>query len=116
MPKAYPQEFREAVVRIARQGKLAYAQVARTFGIYETCVSSGVREADNRGWEAVWDHRRGCRGAARGARGAQEDPDPGAGERDIAPGRDLSWSRHPPRLMYPLVVALAAQGIPVVRT
>lgn len=46
MPKAYPQEFRQDVVRIARQGDLTYAQIARDFGISETCVSNWVRKAD----------------------------------------------------------------------
>ena len=46
MPKAYPQEFREDVVRIARLGELTYAQIARVFGISETCVSNWVRKAD----------------------------------------------------------------------
>jgi transposase-like protein len=46
MPKAYPQEFREDVVRIARQGELTYAQIARDFGVSETCVSNWVRNAD----------------------------------------------------------------------
>ena len=46
MPKAYPQEFRQDVVRIARLGELTYAQIARDFGISETCVSNWVRKAD----------------------------------------------------------------------
>ena len=46
MPKAFPQEFREDVVRIARLGELTYAQIARDFGISETCVSNWVRKAD----------------------------------------------------------------------
>jgi len=46
MPRAYPQEFREDVVRIARLGELTYAQIARDFGISETCVSNWVRKAD----------------------------------------------------------------------
>ena len=46
MPKAYPQEFREDVVRIARLGELTYAQIASDFGISETCVSNWVRKAD----------------------------------------------------------------------
>lgn len=46
MPKAYPQKFRQDVVRIARQGELTYAQIARDFGISETCVSNWVRKAD----------------------------------------------------------------------
>ena len=46
MPKGYPQEFREDVVRIARLGELTYAQIDRDFGISETCVSNWVRKAD----------------------------------------------------------------------
>ena len=46
MPKAYPQESREDVVRFARLGELTYAQIARDFGISETCVSNWVRRAD----------------------------------------------------------------------
>ena len=46
MPRAYPQEFREDVVRIARLGELAYSQMAKDFGISETCVSDWVRRAD----------------------------------------------------------------------
>ena len=33
-------------MRIARQGELTYAQIARDFGISETCVSNWVRKAD----------------------------------------------------------------------
>jgi len=46
MPRAYPQEFREDVVRIARQGELTYSQIATDFGISETCVSNWVRCVD----------------------------------------------------------------------
>lgn len=46
MPRAYPQEFREDVVRIARLGELTYSQIAKDFGISETCVSNWVRRAD----------------------------------------------------------------------
>lgn len=33
-------------MRIARQGELTYAQIARDFGVSETCVSNWVRKAD----------------------------------------------------------------------
>lgn len=46
MPRAYPQEFRDDVVRIVRQGELTVAQVARDFGISETSVSNWVAKAD----------------------------------------------------------------------
>lgn len=46
MPRAYPQEFKDDVVRIVRQGELTVAQVARDFGISETSVSNWVAKAD----------------------------------------------------------------------
>lgn len=46
MPRAYPQEFKDDVVRIVRQGDLTIAQVARDFGISETSVSNWVAKAD----------------------------------------------------------------------
>ena len=46
MPRAYPQEFKDDVVRIVRQGELTIAQVARDFGISETSVSNWVAKAD----------------------------------------------------------------------
>lgn len=46
MPAAYPQEFKDDVVRIVRQGELTIAQVARDFGVSETSVSNWVRQAD----------------------------------------------------------------------
>ncbi len=46
MPRAYPQEFRDDVVRIVRQGELTIAQVARDFGISETSVANWLAKAD----------------------------------------------------------------------
>ena len=38
MPKAFPREFREDVVAIARRREVAFAQIAKDFGISETTV------------------------------------------------------------------------------
>ena len=46
MPRAFPQEFREDVARIARLGELTFSRIAKDFGISETCVSNWVRRAD----------------------------------------------------------------------
>ena len=46
MPKAYPREFREDVVAIARRREVSFAQVAKDFGISETCVQKWVRQAE----------------------------------------------------------------------
>ena len=45
IPRAYPQEFREDVVRIARLVELTCSQIAKDFGIAETSVSNWVRRA-----------------------------------------------------------------------
>jgi transposase-like protein len=46
MPKAYPREFREDVVRVARQGDTPIAQVARDFGIADSCLRNWLASAD----------------------------------------------------------------------
>lgn len=46
MPKPYPKEFREDVVAIARRREVSFAQIAKDFGISETCVQNWVRKAE----------------------------------------------------------------------
>lgn len=46
MPRAYPKEFRRDVVEIARKGEIPIAQVARDFGVSETCVHKWMKSAD----------------------------------------------------------------------
>jgi transposase-like protein len=38
VPKPFPREFREDVVRVARSSDASVAQVARDFGISESCL------------------------------------------------------------------------------
>jgi transposase-like protein len=38
VPKPFPREFREDVVRVARSGDASVAQVAKDFGISESCL------------------------------------------------------------------------------
>lgn len=48
MPKPYPQEFRDDVVRVARsrgQG-VTLAQVAKDFGVHEMTLHTWMRKAD----------------------------------------------------------------------
>ncbi len=48
MPKPYPKEFREDVVRVARardQGT-TIKQIAKDFGISETCLNNWMKRAD----------------------------------------------------------------------
>jgi transposase len=46
VPTPYPKEFRRDVVAVARQGEQSRAQVARNFGISESCLARWLRIAD----------------------------------------------------------------------
>ena len=46
MPKAYPREFRDDVVAVARQGQVPLKQIAKDFGISEGCLSNWLKKAD----------------------------------------------------------------------
>ncbi len=46
MPKPYPQEFRDDVVAVARQGQAPLKQIAKDFGISEGCLHGWMKRAD----------------------------------------------------------------------
>jgi transposase len=48
MPKPYPKEFRQDVVRVARarEAGVTLAQVAKDFGIHEMTLNTWLRKAD----------------------------------------------------------------------
>jgi transposase len=46
MPKPYPREFREDVVAVARKGEDTVAQIAKDFGIAESCLRNWLHAAD----------------------------------------------------------------------
>ena len=46
MPKPFPKEFRADVIAVARQGDQPIAQVARSFGISESCLQRWLKIAD----------------------------------------------------------------------
>lgn len=46
MPKAFPREFRDDVVRVARRGDGPVAQIAKDFGISESCLHRWLQQAD----------------------------------------------------------------------
>jgi transposase-like protein len=46
VPKPYPREFRDNVVAVARQGGAPLTQIAKDFGISESCLSNWLRAAD----------------------------------------------------------------------
>ena len=46
VPRPHPQEFRDDVVAVARRGDAPLAQVAKDFGISESCLRNWLRRAD----------------------------------------------------------------------
>jgi transposase len=46
MPKAFPLEFRRDVIAVARRGGAPLTQIARDFGISETCLHKWLKAAD----------------------------------------------------------------------
>ena len=46
MPKPFPKEFREDVVRVARASDSSVAQVAKDFGISESCLHRWLAQDD----------------------------------------------------------------------
>lgn len=46
MPKAFPKEFRDDVVAVARKREAPIAQVAKDFGISEGCLHRWLQQAD----------------------------------------------------------------------
>jgi transposase len=46
MPKAFPPEFRRDVVAVARRREASLAQIAKDFGISESCLHRWVQMAD----------------------------------------------------------------------
>ena len=46
MPKAFPPEFRRDVVAVARKGEARISQIAKDFGISESCLHRWLNLAD----------------------------------------------------------------------
>ena len=46
MPRAHPKEFRDDVVAVARKGDASIAEVAKDFGISESCLRNWLSKAD----------------------------------------------------------------------
>jgi transposase-like protein len=46
VPKPFPPEFRRDVIAVARRGEVSISQVARDFGISESCLQRWLKIAD----------------------------------------------------------------------
>jgi transposase len=46
VPKPFPPEFRRDVIAVARKGEASIAQLARDFGVSESCLQRWLKIAD----------------------------------------------------------------------
>ena len=46
MPRPHPREFRDDVVAVARRGEAPISQIAKDFGISESCLRNWLHAAD----------------------------------------------------------------------
>lgn len=46
MPRPHPKEFRDDAVAVARRGEAPIAQIAKDFGISESCLRNWLQRAD----------------------------------------------------------------------
>jgi transposase len=70
VPKPFPKEFRRDVVAVARQGDQSIAQVARSFGVSESCLSRWLKLADREDGIATGSPNSAASPPAGGASGA----------------------------------------------
>ncbi|MEU4842369.1 IS3 family transposase [Nocardia testacea] len=113
MPKPYPEEFRRDVVAVARKGEISLTQVAKDFGISQSCVKNWLKQADIEDGQrpgAARDESAELREARKRIRQLEQEAE--VMRRAVAYfSRDVN-----PKMSYPLVLDLAADGIPVAVT
>ena len=56
MPKAFPKEFREDVIRVARSSDSSVVQMTKDFGISESCLHRWLARRRHRARRAAWCH------------------------------------------------------------
>ncbi|MCT1723539.1 IS3 family transposase [Kocuria marina] len=113
MPKPYPEEFRRDVVAVARKHEAPLSQIARDFGISEATLHNWLRKADvddgvRPGVTTAESEE--LRVLKRRNRLLEQ-------ENEILRRAAAFFARElPPKMTYPLVLDLAADGIPVAVT
>ena len=116
MSKPYPKEFRDDVVRVARNRgpDVDLEQIAKDFGIHFTTLYSWLKKADIEDGKqpgSTSSDAAELRAAQRRIKTAR------AGERGPAPGGGVFRAgASAGKMIYPLVRELAADGIPVTVT
>ncbi|WP_460727709.1 IS3 family transposase [Nocardia heshunensis] len=110
MPKPYPEEFRRDVVAVARKGNAPIKQVAKDFGISEACLHNWLKQAD------IEDGNKPglTREESAELRELRKRTKQLEQENEILRRAAAFFARElPPKMRFPLVLELAADGFPV---
>ena len=113
MPKAFPLEFRRDVVAVARKGEAPLSQIAKDFGISESCLHR---------WLKIADVDDGVRPGVTSSESAElrelRKRNKTLEQENEILRRAAAYLRpgDRPKMSYPLVLDLAADGIPVAVT
>ncbi|MFI6400504.1 IS3 family transposase [Rhodococcus coprophilus] len=116
MPKPFPAEFRRDVIAVARKGEAPLRQIAKDFGISEGCLHRWLKIADREdgigagGKSSGSDESAELREARKRIKLLEQEAE--VMRRAVAYlSRDVN-----PKMMFPLVLDLAADGVPVTVT
>ncbi|WP_407939627.1 IS3 family transposase [Microlunatus soli] len=113
MPKPHPREFRDDVVAVARKGDAPISQVAKDFGISDSCLRNWLAKAD------IEDGRRPGTSSAESSELKELRRRNRLLEQENEVLRRAAAylsQANLPEMMYPLVRELAVDGIPVTVT
>ncbi|NMH96591.1 IS3 family transposase [Pseudonocardia acidicola] len=117
MPKPFPAEFRRDVIAVARKGEASMAQIARDFGISESCLQRWLKIADREDGlapPASTDRGGGSKDESAELRELRRRNKLLEQENEILRRATAYFARDvPPTMSYPLVGVLAAEKIPV---
>ena len=80
MPRPHSKEFRDEVVAVARKGKAPLSEIAKDFGISESCL---------RNWLSKADVEDGRRPAMDGFAPSRQSPRPGSGPTAVIRSSDV---------------------------
>ncbi|NPC97265.1 IS3 family transposase [Nocardioides sp. zg-DK7169] len=110
MAKPYPKEFRDDVVRVARQGQSSLAQIAKDFGISEGSLANWMKKADIEDGKRPGmtdDDRKELREANKRIRLLEQ-------ENEVLRRAAAYLSQaNLPKIVFPLVREMAAAGAPI---
>ena len=116
MPKPFPPEFRRDVIAVARKGEASIAQIARDFGISESCLARWLRIADREDTLANTSDAADDRALQVENRELRKRTKQLEQENEVLRWATATSPATCSKMIYPLVRELAAEKIPVAVT